>query len=164
MIIFDSSSLIAIFNGIKRPDVFEDISKLDDKLVITEYVFLELRDPNTSASVKKLLQEGKIELLNKNTIDEIQKFCTDITNIQNGEADLMLVYQKLKFKNNVYCILDDYDARRAATLLNIKYTGLLGLLQKLVDEKIKSPDEINEIVTLLKRSTFRIPEEFTIKS
>ena len=163
MIIFDASPLIAIFNGIKRPDVFEDISKLDDKLVITEYVFLELRDPNTITSVKKLLQESKIELLNKNTIDEIQKFRIGVKKIQNGEADVILTYQKLKFKNNVYCILDDYDARRVATLLNIKYTGLLGLLQKLGDEKIKSPDEINEIVTLLKRSTFRIPEEFTIK-
>ena len=164
MIIFDASPLIAIFNSIRRPDVFEDILKLDNNLVITEYVFLELRDPYTRANIEKLLDENKIKLLKKSTLDEIQKFYTKAMRIQDGETDMILTYQKLeRYQNNICCIIDDRKARKAA-LLDIKYTGLLGLLQKLVDKKIKSRDKVNEIIELLDRSSFRMPKDFKINS
>ncbi len=47
MKIFDASPLIAIFNNIKRPDVFDDILKLGDELVIPMFVWEELKDSNT---------------------------------------------------------------------------------------------------------------------
>ena len=125
MKIFDSSQLIAIFNHINRPNVFEDISQLGHELVIPHYVMAELHDTNTRKNVKRLLKEGKLKLLDENSIEEIREFQEQIYKLEDGETDVILTCQKLGgYQNNVYCILDDKDARRAALKLNVKRRGL----------------------------------------
>ena len=162
MKIFDSSPLIAIFNHINRSDVFDDILQLGHELAIPHYVMKELHDTNTRKNVKILLKEGKLKLLEENSIEEIRAFQEQASNLKKGEIDVILTCLKLGgYKNNVYCILDDKDARRSALKLDIKRRGLWGLLDMLEERGIKSPDEIKEIKTLLKDSKFRTPRDFT---
>ena len=162
MKIFDSSPLIAIFNHINRSDVFDDILQLGHELAIPHYVMKELHDTNTRKNVKRLLKEGKLKLLEENSIEEIKKFSRIKRRLKMGEIDVILTCQKLGgYQNNVYCILDDKDARKATLELNIKRRGLWGLLDMLEERGIKTPDEIKEIKTLLKDSNFRSPRDST---
>ena len=72
---------------------------------------------------------------------------------------MILTYLKLsQYTDSIYCILDDGDARSAASELGIRYTGLIGLLKILKNRRIKSPDEISEIFNLLKKGGFRMPK------
>ena len=161
MKILDSSVLIGIFDDINRPDIFGDILKLGHELVITKYVLKELLAKSSNIYVQKLLKEGKLRLLEENSIEEIRVFQEQASSLKKGEIDVILAYLKLGgYKNNVYCILDDKAARKAALKLDIKLRGLWGLLDMLEERGIKSPDEIKEIKTLLKDSKFRTPRDF----
>ena len=46
----------------------------------------------------------------------------------------------------VYCILDDGKAREKATDLGIKFTGLVGLLQRMKQKNVMNHDDIGKIV------------------
>ena len=162
MKILDSSVLIGIFDDINRPDIFGDILKLGHELVITKYVLKELLAKSSNIYVQKLLKEGKLRLLEENLIEEIRVFQEQIYKLEDGETDVILTCLKFReYMDNIYCILDDKDARKATLELNIKRRGLWGLLDMLEERGIKSPDEIKEIKTLLKDSKFRTPRDFT---
>ena len=160
MKILDSSVLIGIFDDINRPDIFEDILKLGHELVITKYVLGELFVKSSNTNIPKLFKQGKLKLLEENSIKEINEIKQIKRKLHEGEIDVILTCQKLGgYQNNVYCILDDKDARKAALELNIKRMGLWGLLDMLEERRIKSPDEVEEIKTLLKDSNFRTPRD-----
>ena len=137
---------------------------LDNELVMPLYVLMEICDENTHTNVSELLAENKLKLLKENSLEEIQKFMEGRNKLGNGEKDVMLTYQKLNdYQNNIHCVLDDQDARKAATKLGIKCIGLLGLLQQLKDKGIISHVKVDEIFMLLKRHGFRVPDNFKIK-
>ena len=161
MKILDSSVLIGIFDDINRPDIFDDILKLGHELAITKYVLKELLAKPSNIYVQKLLKGDKLKLLEENSIEEIRAFQEQTYNLEDGETDVILTCLKFReYMDNIYCILDDKDARKATLELNIKRRGLWGLLDMLEERGIKSPDEIKEIKTLLKDSKFRTPRDF----
>ena len=161
MKILDSSVLIGIFDDINRPDIFDDILKLGHELAITKYVLKELLDKPSNIYVQKLLKGDKLKLLEENSIEEIRAFQEQTYNLEDGETDVILTCLKFReYMDNIYCILDDKDARKATLELNIKRRGLWGLLDMLEERGIKSSDEIKEIKTLLKDSKFRTPRDF----
>ncbi len=123
----------------------------------------EIKDPNTCTSVKRLLREDKLERLEENSLQEIRDFQRTYSELGEGETDVILTWQKLSsHQDNVYCILDDGNARNAASKLSVRYTGMIGLLQMLKTRGIKSPGEIREIFKLLKEGGFRIPKHIDI--
>ncbi len=163
MKIIDTSTFVGIFNEAKRPDVFEDLLQLGHILVITKYVLSEVEDPTTSTNVKRLITERKLERSERNALEEIKAFQLSYTNLEPGETDVILTYLKLsQYTDNIYCILDDDAARKTASKLKIRYTGLIGLLKMLKTRGIKSPDEIREIFKLLKKGGFRMPKHIDI--
>ena len=161
MKILDSSVLIGIFDDINRPDIFDDILKLGHELAITKYVLKELLAKPSNIYVQKLLKGDKLKLLEENSIEEIRAFQEQTYNLEDGETDVILTCLKFReYMDNIYCILDDKDARKATLELNIKRRGLWGLLDMLEERGIKSSDEVKEIKTLLKDSKFRTPRDF----
>ena len=162
MKILDSSVLIGIFDDINRPDIFDDILKLGHELAITKYVLKELLAKPSNIYVQKLLKGDKLKLLEENSIEEIRAFQEQTYNLEDGETDVILTCLKFReYMDNIYCILDDKDARKATLELNIKRRGLWGLLDMLEERGIKSSDEVKEIKTLLKDSNFRTPKDLS---
>ncbi len=161
MKILDSSVLIGIFDDINRPDVFDDILKLGHELVIPKYVQKELESKPSRINVQKLLKERKLKRIEINSLKEIETFQLVGHRLEYGEIDVILTYLKLGgCKNNVYCVLDDGDARKLASNSKLKHIGLIGLILMLEDKGIKSFDEADEILTLLYNSEFRMPKDF----
>ena len=158
MKIFDSSAIIAIFNEINYPELIDKIRLLGHDLAITSYVVeSELLDKNSSKITEMYVQNGKIQILNENTAEEILAFQKKFSMLYvgMGECYSMLAYQKLRATGKqVYCILDDCEARKIAKELGIKFTGLIGLLLMMKQKDIMSGYEFDKVVKLLKDSDF----------
>ena len=161
MKIFDSSTIIAIFNEINYPELIDKIRLLGHDLAITSYVVeSELLDKNTSKITEMCVQSGKIQILKNNPVKEILEFKKDFQRLGMGECYSMLAYQKLRDAGEVvYCILDDHKARKIAKELGIKFTGLIGLLLMMKQKDMMSSYEFDKVVKLLKDSNFRFPAD-----
>ncbi len=143
--------------------MFDDLLQLGHKLTTTKYVLSEIKDPNTCTNVKRLMREHKLECLEKNSLEEIENFKRIYKKLEKGEIDVLLTYIKLsQHITRIYCILDDGNARKVASKLDLQYTGLIGLLRLLNNRGIKSLDEINKILKLLKEGGFRMPKHIDI--
>lgn len=163
MKIFDASTLIAIFNDIRCPELIDKILQLNHTLAVPSYVMRkELLDYVTLEHVKKLINAKKIRVLNVNTRDEILAFQKRHMGIGLGECDVLLAYQKTKGSETAYCIVDDRQAKNTALKLNAKVTGLLGLLRLLKERSIMTHGEVDDVVTMLKNSNFRLPKDVVI--
>ena len=103
----------------------------------------ELLDNNTGKITEKYVQRSTIQILKKNTVEEIQEFRKDFPGLGLGECDSMLTYQKLRDAGErVYCILDDGKAMEKAAELGIEFTGLVGLLQMMKQKNVMNHDDI----------------------
>ena len=159
MKILDATTVIAICSEIDYPELLEKIGLLGHVLAIPSHIVeSELLDKNTRKIMAKYVQSNKIQILKKNTVQEIREFQKDFPGLGMGESDSMLAYQKLQDAGErVYCILDDGKARKKATDLGIRFTGLIGLLKMMKQKNVMSHDEIDKVVNLLKDSNFRLP-------
>jgi len=61
--------------------------------------------------------------------------------------------------NRGYIILDDYVARREARKLGLEIKGTLGIIRKLMKEKIIKIKDINKFYKRLEEINFRIKKE-----
>ena len=159
MKILDSTTVIAISNEIDCPELIEKIALLGHDLAIPSHVVeSELLDKNTRKTTERHVRRNTIQILKKNTVEEIREFQKDFPGLGLGECDSMLAYRKLRDAGErVYCIFDDGGAREKATELGIKFTGLVGLLQMMKQKNVMSHDEVGKVVRLLKDSNFRFP-------
>ncbi len=159
MKILDATTIIAIFHEIDCPDLMDKILELGHDLVIPSHIMKsELLDKSTLKITEKFVKQKKIQILEKNSIKEIREFQKDYPGLGLGECDSMLTYQKLTNGGvDVYCILDDRKARTKASDLDIEFTGLIGLLKLIKDRKIMNSNEIYDVITMLKNSSFRFP-------
>ena len=162
MKILDSSTVIAILGEIHCPEMFEKIAKLGHSLAIPSHVLGdEILDGPTLRATKRLVAQGTIQILGQNSAEEIAAFKERFLGLGAGECDAMLSCLKLSGgKDRVYCILDDGRARARARDLNIKFTGLLGLLKMVKDRGIMEPGEVCRVLEMLKNSRFRLPSNF----
>ena len=114
--------------------------------MVPKYVQKELEAKPSNIDVQELIKQGKLTSSEKNSLVEINVFNQDAQNLKFGEIDVILTYLKLGgYKNNVYCVLDDGNARKVASRSKIKHRGLIGLIIMLEDKGIKSFDEADEI-------------------
>ncbi len=164
MKIIDSTTIIAIFNEIKCPALICKILELKHEIVITSHVLNnELLDETTYVGVNDFVEKKQIRISDLNSVEEVTDFQKNHPGLGMGECDSMLTYQKVRnSETNTYCILDDGPARTKADYLNIKHTGLLGLLKIMAEKGIMTKNEANDIVNMLIRSNFRIPTDFVI--
>lgn len=164
MKILDASILIALFNEIHRPDIVDKILLLGHDLVVSSHIINdELIDNATLKATRKKVIEGKIQILDKNSIEELEEFRKRVPGIGLGECDSMLTYQKLIDEGEkAYCILDDRKARTKAAKLGIRFMGLVGLLKIMKNRNIMSSDEIEIVVRALNDSSFRFPPDVVI--
>ncbi|CAI9830947.1 conserved hypothetical protein [Nitrosopumilaceae archaeon] len=160
MFIFDASALIAIFKEAGLPGLVAMLLKLDSDLVIPSNLWEhEILDPDTRGGLGRYVSEGSMRILVANTLEEIGKLRSEVSEpgafvYGLGELDVILTYKK-HFSDMavVRCILDDEPARKLASRLGIRFTGLL---DDLVDKGITDRDTIDRTRERLKEKGFRM--------
>ena len=156
--------MIAILGDLDRPDLIDRLLMLGHELAIPQYIAeAELLSENVRSAVEVLTKSGKIKILDETPATDLSRFNKKFPRVGLGESHVMIAYNKMVDANQpAYCILDDYGARAHATKYNVEHTGLIGLLSMLKERKILAMWEIDEIITALKATTFRLPKRFSI--
>ena len=102
MKILDASTIIAIFNEIRCPDLIDKILQLNHNLIIPYHMMnSELLDSTTLTITKQFIHVKKLKVLNLNTDDEVKEFQKDFPGLGLGECDSLLTYQKVNSKGDV---------------------------------------------------------------
>ncbi len=135
-IISDSSCLIALDN-IGMISILKD---LYEKIYITEEVYSEF-----GQSIENWIEIKPVE--NKNYLRILNQL------VDLGEASTIAL--SLELTDNLM-ILDDKKARTVANNLNLKFTGLLGVILKAKQQEIIP--SVLEVLNKLKSVNFRISD------
>lgn len=160
MKILDSTIIIAIIAEIKCVQLIDKILKLEHDLVITHSVYQEILAGTSGKICTQLIRQKKINLIQLNTKEQIGEYKKTYPQLGNGEIDSILSFDQLSKNNDsTYCIFDDGVARKKAQELGIKFTGFLGLLKIMKQRQILTDGEYGKIMTELKGSKFRLPNE-----
>lgn len=164
MKIFDATSVIAILGDLDRPDLIDRLLMLGHDLAIPKYIAEEeLLRENVRSAAEAMTKSGKIKILDETPTTDLHRFNKKFPRVGLGESHVILAYYKMVAANQpAYCILDDHGARAHAAKHNVKHTGLIGLLSMLKEREILATQEIDEITTALKATTFRLPKRFSI--
>ncbi|MCP4752853.1 MAG: DUF3368 domain-containing protein [Proteobacteria bacterium] len=135
-IISNSSCLIALDN-IGQTQILKDIY---GKIYITEEVAGEVGiDAENWIEIKQVKNSNYTKMLT--------------TLVDVGEASTLAL--SFEFDDSIL-ILDDLKARKLAEKLNLKYTGLLGVLLKA--KKAGAVDSVRDVLKQMKSAGFRISD------
>lgn len=158
MKVFDASGIIGMLREIGRPGIIDMIIKLGHRVAVPSAVMeKELVEECVCRMVGELVAQGKISVLRACLPDEMSALQHEYPELGLGECEVILHCQRSG--EGVYGILDDKQARAAAEELNIRYTGLVGLIKLLGDREIATPIEIRKIFEAMMSSTFRAPAD-----
>jgi predicted nucleic acid-binding protein len=137
--VISNTSCLIILDNIDRLDILQ---KLYQTIHITEEVAQEFGKPLANWMMVNVVRDKNyLRLLN--------------TNVDLGEAStIALAVQML---GNPVMILDDLKARKLAKQLELKYTGLLGILLKAKQQKIIV--SVSDILVQLRQVNFRFSEK-----
>lgn len=128
------------------------LNEIFDKVVIPEGVYDEL--------TSNLYFQGEIEIINNcNFLEVVQvKDKTPLmigdSFLDNGEREAILLAKRL----NALLLVDEIKARKYAVQENIPITGSIGILRKAYISQLRTKQEIDKIINLLKRSDVHIAE------
>jgi Predicted nucleic acid-binding protein, contains PIN domain len=137
--VISNTSCLIILDNIDRLDILQILYQT---IHITEEVAQEFGKPLANWMMVNVVRDKNyLRLLN--------------TNVDLGEAStIALAVQML---GNPVMILDDLKARKLAKQLELKYTGLLGILLKAKQQKIIV--SVSDILVQLRQVNFRFSEK-----
>ena len=158
MKIIDSSFLIAIISDINCEQLVENLAKSNQELIIPYSVCQEVIFGRGEKSFQKMIKKNYFQIVQLNSIEELENIQTTYPYLGFGEIDTILTYEKLK--TNAYCILDDKLARKIANTRSLQFTGTMGVLKWMKERSVISNEEYLETLKDLTHSGFRIPKEF----
>lgn len=137
--IISNTSCLIILDNINSLDILQ---KLYQHIYLTEEVAEEYGKPLESwMNIITVKDKNYLRILN--------------TTVDLGEASTIAL--ALEMAEDNVMILDDLKARKLAKQLQLKFTGLLGILLKAKQQKIIS--SVAEILTQLKSVNFRVSEK-----
>jgi predicted nucleic acid-binding protein len=137
--IISNTSCLIIFDNINSLDILQ---KLYQHIYLTEEVAEEYGKPLESwMNIITVKDKNYLRILN--------------TTVDLGEASTIAL--ALQMTEDNVMILDDLKARKLAKQLQLKFTGLLGILLKAKQQKIIN--SVAEILTQLKNVNFRVSEK-----
>ena len=150
--------MLAIFSDADRPDMVPALRKAHKILVVTSHVDAEVSDPRSRSLLGRLVEDGTITTLRINTAEEIGELADAYRGLGKGEADVILACKKIASdEGNAEGVLDDRKGRAAAKDLGVKFTGLLGLLNRLKRQGAISKSDYDSTIKALRASKFRLP-------
>jgi predicted nucleic acid-binding protein len=147
MIIISDTSPINYLVLIDEIDLLE---KIYQSVIIPSSVFAELNHQKTSPKVRNWLAEKPDWLLVKSSVNP---FSIDTFGLDIGETEAIQLALEL---NADLVIIDERNGRKVAQEQGLKTIGIIGILIQARDLNLI---EINQVLTKLEQTTFRISKE-----
>jgi len=137
--IISNTSCLIILDNINRLDILQ---KLYQTIHLTEEVALEFGKPLASWMMVDVVQDKNyLRLLN--------------ASVDLGEASTIAL--AVQMPGDSVMILDDLKARKLAKQLDLKYTGLLGILLKAKQQNVIA--SVSDILAQFRQVNFRFSEK-----
>ena len=137
--IISNTSCLILLDNINALDILQ---KLYQNIYLTEEVAQEYGKPlETWMNVVTVKDKNYLRILN--------------ASVDLGEASTIAL--ALQMQEDNVMILDDLKGRKLAKQLQLKFTGLLGILLKAKQQHIIS--SVTDIFTQLKKANFRVSEK-----
>lgn len=154
----DSSCIVCVFTEINRPFILMEWIKRGYQIVITEQVHKELRDnERTYNIVNPEISKGNINVNSNISEQELKTFRVRYPVLGLGESSIILTALKFQQeKKRYYAVLDDGNARKIASKLNVNFTGTYGLLKALKEKGYIDEQMYNQCKQEMEKSRFRI--------
>ncbi len=159
-IILDASPLIAFYVELKAPEKITALKRVGNNLLIPHAVLYRELIGEASDAIKRdlrffiVLEPVKVEDLK-----------IRFPGLHEGELEVVKWGCIMKEQKKEYmCILDDKNARKAASKLGLNYRGTIGLLHLMNDSGLISGEEMRELCLKLVKRGFYFPEELCYKS
>ena len=155
MKVLDSSSVIGLYKELNETKIILIWKDLGHESFITIEVHAELQKNETTYKLFRPDFKKNIKLIEVAKPEEIIEFKNKYPYLGKGEISVILTGAKIK-DNKCYCILDDRKARKVAQQQGILFTGTLGMIKKLKEKEIITPEKFDEILKKAEKSKFRI--------
>lgn len=156
MKIFDSSPLIAILGELNQPKLLSYTISLGYSLYVPFTVVEEVTNSPEKENLQNMINDKQITKLEPLSEEEIQIFRNRFYRLGRGESELILIAQQWQIKNkNFCCIIDDNVARKVGEGFNLKCKGTIGILRKLKERGLVSPQDIEVLFKRLEECGFR---------
>lgn len=142
-----------------EPTLLHELTKFGYHLVVPIAVVDEIRKGRkpTCAILNRAIEDGKITVYNAFSNQEISTFMKRFPNLDEGEIEVLILGMKLKREGkNYFCVFDEGPARKIATEYRIAKKGTIGLLDLLNDLGIIDKKKKENLLSVLKHSTFRL--------
>lgn len=156
--IFDTSTLICIFQEAKFPKLIDNCKERNYKIVIPSFVYEEIKvNGNTYSDFKNYDDYIKVEECSNDVFD---KLIRRYPRLHRGEISVICLGLKYKSNNKKYiCFLDDSYARDISKKILLNTVGVVGLgLWEKKNGDI-SKQECRMIYNNINKSYFRIKKE-----
>lgn len=158
MVLPDSSSVIAFLHDLDRPDLLEQLCTEDRKLLICEAVAKELRGGKTGKHLHKC---PSLEYPADSHGIDTEQLAARFPYLGPGEIGVLAWGLHHSGRASRYVlVLDDKRARTAASKLNLKLTGTIGIIRSMNDLGIVPHEEAADLEKTLRTSRFWYKDEF----
>lgn len=153
MKLLDNSCLSLFVYEVPQYDFIRQLFDINESLNITTHVRKEFEKKDDSNRLDEYISDGMIHVEDIDYDDKLEK---RYPMLGKGELSIIQWGLILKGKFSYKCILDDLHARRVALRLGLSISGSIGLIKLLKEKNHYSNDVINEIITDINESNFRI--------
>ena len=156
--IFDTSTLICIFQEAKFPKLIDNCKSKGYRIVISTHVFEELKaNKNTYSDFKKYEKYIEIKQCSENDFDNLMR---RYPRLHKGEVSVICLGLEFKSnKNKFLCFLDDSYARNISKKLLLNTAGVIALALWEKNNGYICAQECKIIHDNISKSFFRIKKE-----
>ena len=153
MKLLDNSCLSLFLYEVPQHDFIKKLVEINESLMITFHVRDEFKLKDDLNRLDEYISNDMIAVEDIDYNDKLEK---RFPMLGKGELSIIQWGLILKDKVSYKCILDDLQARRVALRLGLSISGSIGLIKILKEKNQYSDDEIEDIITDIEKSNFRI--------
>ena len=147
VIVADSSTLITLLDT----EYFTLLFKIFDNILISNEVYQEITTKNQHQTIiNQWLEQNKMSCQTINHDDALYQML--IKRLDKGESESIVLAKQTALP----LIIDEKKGRAIAKSLGIGIVGLVGIIVKLMDDKIISKDKAIAIIKAVEANHFRL--------
>lgn len=160
-IILDTTTIIAFYTELQRPDLLKSLRSFGYELIIPNSVYEELMLDKNFNKIKDDVKEGVISVLERVPSGELMHLRFRFPSLHDGELEVIWWGRKFHIEGKSYfCALDDKAARKNASKFGLRIRGTIGILDLLNELEVITKDQKKELCLSLVESGFRFPREW----
>ena len=156
MKLLDTSCLSLFMLEIPQYEFIQELNDANESLNITNQIKDEFEDKDIFCQLNNYISKGLISVKDINHDVQLERRYPML-----GKGELSIIQWGLLLKDKIryYCILDDLNALKIASKLELSFSASIGLIILLKNKNNYSNLLINNIISDIENSNFRVSKK-----